>query len=381
MEKEGKSQDKSRWYVCCKKFSTQEAVALSQLHARTLLDVSPALTALYEQISEEKPDAKKQKARLAAFDAIAAAAFTEKYREEEKEHDGYHRPAYTAFRFLSDQCEAGRAAALMTTDDPEEVRSWLAQVEDWQALPIEALEHALAVGVAFPLEEKPLNSEVMSGLAVRLTRGNNIARQIVLGLSENAEYPNLQSLFWMQSLMMAALKSFDWTLGKTDAPVSEFFCPKKKEEDERHECTAEEGLVLIRRFAQIEAVMLPLLYAPQMLTEENAAMLPSLHRWGLYCTRALDALDAGRPQEYLTLLRRGVKACPGEKDMVQFLLDRFMEDAAPKTSPELLALAEKVRTILAAYDPADPGVAALKASPAYQQVAWIIEEAPGLQRS
>ena len=77
-------------------------------------------------------------------------------------------------------------------------------------------------------------------------------------------------------------------------------------------------------------------------------------------------------------MRKGLAACPGEKDMVQFLLDRFMEDARPKASPELLALAEKIRAILAAYNPEDPAVQAIRESPAYKQVAWIIEQTPGL---
>lgn len=45
----------------------------------------------------------------------------------------------------------------------------------------------------------------------------------------------------------------------------------------------------------------------------------------------------------------------------------------PPPSPELLALAEQVRTMLAAYDPNDPAVAAIKASPVYQRVAYLIE--------
>ena len=43
------------------------------------------------------------------------------------------------------------------------------------------------------------------------------------------------------------------------------------------------------------------------------------------------------------------------------------------TESDLLALAEKVRTILAAYPADDPAVAALKVSPAYRKVANLIE--------
>ena len=354
-------------------------IAFCQMHAQTAMDIMPALSAFYGQINQKEPNDHKQRARLAAFNSTAFIAFTKSYREEEKGHDGYHRPAYTAFAALADRCEAGRAAKIMMSSDPAEMRAILQEVEDWAALPIEALEHALAAGVTFPLEEKPLPVEVLDGLAARLTHDENTARQLTLALPEDiASYPSLQSLYWAQSLALGAVRSFDWSLGKDEKPASAYAAPeKKKEPEEKPSCTPEIGLKLTRRFAQVESALLPLLYTPQVLTEENALLLPSMHRWGLYCGRALQALDGGDPKAYLATLRRGLKACPGEKQMVQFLIDRFREDARPQASPELLALAEKVRAILAAYSPDNPAAKAIRESEAYKQVAWLIEKAPG----
>ena len=59
--------------------------------------------------------------------------------------------------------------------------------------------------------------------------------------------------------------------------------------------------------------------------------------------------------------------------MVEFLLEHTPALQAPPPSPELLELAEKVRTMLAAYPADDPAVAALKASPVYLKVAHLIE--------
>ena len=351
-------------------------VLLCQLHAETALNTAPALMGFYEKIAQEKPDKQKCSVRISSFTAMAALCFGRSYREEEKGHDGYWRPAYTAFLALADQCEAGRAAVIMNADSPEEIRAVLSKVEYWQALPIEALEHALQAGVPFPLKENPVNMEAMDGLAARLTHDENTARQIALSLPDKLEQTDRQSLYWAQSLVMAALRTFDWKLGKKEVPVSAFACPEKKKDAEKkleHKCTPEEGLALIRRFAQVESAMLPLTYTAQALAEESASLLPPMHRWGLYCIRALEALDSGNPHEYLSILRRGLKACPGEKDMVQFLLDRFQEDARPKANPELLALAERVRAILAAYGPDNPAARAIRESEAYKQVAWIIE--------
>ena len=54
-------------------------------------------------------------------------------------------------------------------------------------------------------------------------------------------------------------------------------------------------------------------------------------------------------------------------------MEHTPELQAPPPGAELLALAEKVRTILAAYPANDPAVAALKVSPAYRKVANLIE--------
>lgn len=348
-------------------------VALSQIHAQSMLDVSPLMVKLYGQPDKSTADQARQQARFDAFHTIAAAAFTESYREEETEQEGYWRPAYTAFLCLADRCEAGRAAAILQAETPEEMRRWLLEVEDWQALPIEALEYAIRAGVDFPLAEKPLSVEVLDGLATKLTYGENLTRQLALKPSGSLGDP-----FWELSLTLAAMYTFNWTLGKHNKPVSPFLCPAKPDKDtkpdKRPEDTPEVGLALIRRFAQVESAALPKLYAASMLTEANITLLPPMHRWGLYCARALELLDSGNPREYLAVLRRGLKACPGQKDMVQFLLDRFLEDTRPQTSPELLELAGKIREILAACSPDDPAAKAIRESDAYRQVAWLIEE-------
>ncbi len=347
---------------------------LIQLHAHTSLDVQPTLAALYGQLSCEKQGKNE---RLAVFNQTAESTFTRAYCAQDETLPGYRRPAYTAFAALADKCEAGRAARMMMAETPAALREWLLQVEDWQALPIEALERALAAGVEFPLAEKPLPVEVLDGLAVKLTHGENLARQMALALPMNREkYPDLQSLRWGLALAMASVRAFDWTPGGEKA--GEAARPDGPEgADERPGDTPETGLAILRAFARVEAAALPALYAPELLTEENAALLPPLHRWGLYSGRAFEALDAGRPQEYLAALRRGFAACPGQKDMARFLLDRFRQEARSEASPELLALAEKVRGILAAYGPEHPAAKALRESDAYKQVAWLIEETPG----
>ena len=61
--------------------------------------------------------------------------------------------------------------------------------------------------------------------------------------------------------------------------------------------------------------------------------------------------------------------------MVEFLLDEVKEEMErSRVKPELQQLAERVRAIRAQYPADDPAVMQLKASPACQKVAFLIEE-------
>ena len=103
-----------------------------------------------------------------------------------------------------------------------------------------------------------------------------------------------------------------------------------------------------------------------------------MHRFGWYCGRAFEALESGDAKGYVRLLRSGLEACPNMKPMVEFLT-KHTPQLKPPVPGELLALAEKVRTMLSAYEPDDPMVAAVKQSAAYQKVAHLIEgPGPGI---
>ena len=86
-------------------------------------------------------------------------------------------------------------------------------------------------------------------------------------------------------------------------------------------------------------------------------------------------MDAGDLLGYIQQLRKGLTVCEGMRPMVEFLMEYTPEMKVLAPSQELLELAEKVRTLLAAYAPDDPAVAVLKQSPAYQKVAYLVEGA------
>lgn len=161
-----------------------------------------------------------------------------------------------------------------------------------------------------------------------------------------------QLLLWARSTVLAAVRTFDWKNGQ-------------------------QGIGLAETFAKVMGAFISRCYTPEVLCEENIQILPSVHRFGWYSSRAFQALESGDSAGYVRLLRTGLESCPEMKVMVAFLTE-YTPQLKPSPSQELLSLAEQVRKLLAACDPEDPAVTALKQSPVYQKVAHLVEgiEAP-----
>ena len=75
-------------------------------------------------------------------------------------------------------------------------------------------------------------------------------------------------------------------------------------------------------------------------------------------------------KESIAILRKALESAPVYNAAIDALLDYV---STLNSSPELLALAEKIRGILSQYSPDDPAVQAIKESAAYQKVAYLID--------
>lgn len=317
------------------------AQALMNLQTSAGLETDGLVTAAWAGLSAPVPDERAARERTEAFCQAVLPAFGRQKRAAERE-TGLPRHAYTLLLPLCGKCEPGTAAAMLETEDAARLESLLAAVEDWTALPPEALDHAIRLGVRFPLPGRELNIETMDLLAARLAGCGDCA-----GLLPR-DVEDAQTLCWARGLIFAAIRTCKWE-------------------------SAGREMELARAFAETERAFLPLCYSQEALREERLFLLPPIHRFGWYCVRAFDALDEGSAALYVRLLRAGLETAPEMKPMAEFLAKHTPELQAPPPSPELLALAEQVRTMLAAYDPNDPAVAAVKASPVYRRVAHLIE--------
>lgn len=320
------------------------AQVLMNLQLNTGADLSELVVTVWEGISAPVPNRTKAEVRKNAFAKTVFPAFSSQNRCLESGSGGFIRHTYAVFLPLKDRCELGRGAAILETEDVSRLEQLLATVEDWTVFPPEALDHAIRRGVRFPLKGRTLNIEIMDLLAAGLAGCGDIFELISLTGAVSAE--NTQELCWSRGLVFAAMQEWE---------------------------DVEQKMALARRFVEVERVFLPLCYAGEVLREERIFVLPPMHRFGWYCVQAFDALDSGDAPSYARLLRTGLASCAAMMPMVEFLTKNTPELQTPPPSPELLALAEKVRTVLAACPADDPAVTALKASPAYRKVAHLIE--------
>lgn len=324
------------------------AGVMTNLHAQTNLDMSGPMAEFWEQIVRPIPSEARAMERQRGLAEVAVLLFSRRYREKE-ERAGY-RHAWTMFLPLAGKCGWGSAAAILEETDPDRLTELLGSVEKWKACPIEALSHALRHGASFPLAEKPLNVEEMDTLAARMAQ-DPAELYGALNAAAGEDYAgSWQTLAWVRALALAAVQAFDWKDG------------------------AREGVALARTFAKAEGAFLTGCYAREVLREGNLRVLPPMHRFGWYCSQAFDALAGGDAAGYVRLLRAGLETNPAMKPMVEYLTENTPELWNTGAAPELLALAEKVKALLAAYPADDPAVAAVKASPAYQRVAYLIED-------
>ncbi len=309
------------------------------LHAGSERDTAPFIRALWAAISEPGED--RMGERKAAFLKAGGKAFSGQA--------ALFRPAWEVFLPLAGECVLGDAAAILRCESPEEAAGLLEAVERWDGLPAAALVHALKLGTVFPLPGRPLNLEELDGLASRLA-GNWEELYGVLRQTASDDYAgSWQTLAWAHCLAGTAVRTFSWKDG------------------------AQEGMELARIFARVEKDFITGCYAPEMLREGNLCILPPMHRVGWYCAQAFNDLEAGDAMGFVRLLRAGLASCESMKDMAEFLAERTPELQAQLPGAELRVMAEKIRMLLAAYPENDPAVAAIKQSPAYQRVAYLIE--------
>ena len=107
--------------------------------------------------------------------------------------------------------------------------------------------------------------------------------------------------------------------------------------------------------------------------------IPEQHLFCWYFVKAATIKETDS-LEYLKTLRVALEKVPKSKAIVEFLIENFQNEEQQKkqeqiknASPELIALAEQLKTMLSAFPEDSPELLAIKESPMYKQVAFLIE--------
>lgn len=253
-------------------------------------------------------------------------------------------------------CEGplGQGAKVMACTGTAEAEELLAQVEEWEDFPPEALLHALKLGARLPEGLRAQRPDLRLSLLAAMAQGDaEFARHVA---AYPWQTPDTLPLLQMQfDLVTCAVQRIAPLRDTMDGPI---LCR-----------------ILHGKLAELSGDLLPRLYHPELLENHvEWTVLPGTHQFCLWLLEGERKRAAGDIPGYLRDLRQGLKQAPGMKDLAEFLLKEAEREAArAAATPELLALAEQVRGILEKFPPNDPAVAELKASPAYQRVAPLIE--------
>lgn len=240
--------------------------------------------------------------------------------------------------------DLGCSARALDCRDMEKLPAMLEEIEDWGNVLPAIFSYILEEYIPFPAGFYASKREMLTSLAEGISILPGMT-QLVLEYMEELPPHSLPQLFWYHILTADLLQRGRWE-------------------------NVQEGRELCVAFAQLEKELLGQMYCPQMLEEQNCALLPPVHRFGIYIMDAMKAREELKNLEYVQALRKALQEAEPMQKAVDLLLDWKI---VPPLTPELSALAEQIKAVLAQYSDNDPAVLALKRSPVYQQVEPLLE--------
>lgn len=248
----------------------------------------------------------------------------------------------------------GICAAFLSENDPAVRASLLESVTNWSEYPVPLAQDAIRARISLPdsFYRQPAE-KLRDAITLLFQQDINFAHHTVWLTREawSQELPKVWFAFEAVAMALQTQKDMEPALSKK----------------------------LISCFRQLADSYLHQWYHPDLLRDEKMLhLLPNLHRFAWYFLRSQEQLDKGDVSGCVRDLRLALEQGPQMKSMVAFMLDCVENGDYPaaiaEASPELLELAEKVKSILSAYPSDDPMVQTIKESDAYRKVAYLIED-------
>ncbi len=249
----------------------------------------------------------------------------------------------------------GLSAKIANSENRDEVLEFINRIEDWESFMPNALKHSLVLNVDFP---QAFYKTPQHRLTHLINEMKAIAAEIALPLTEyycnnpkDLDFPHISFIFNLLSTII-----FSNTLNND--------LMKK----------------LLNKFLVVAEIYLNSCYNSEFLKDEtNYNFIPPLHSFSISILNAFK-IKAENPLEYIRILKATIKNLPQAKIIIEFLIDDFKNEETRKkqeeiknATPELVAMAEQLKLMLSALPENSPQLLAIKQSPAYKQVAFLIE--------
>lgn len=261
----------------------------------------------------------------------------------------------TAWQIYMDlDTDQGRGAQLFAANDAAQAQGILAQIKNWGEIPPTVLAHVWEIGASLPPHFYEQSWEELHDITVRLAEfDTNFVAHTLVQLQQTRDSMEFPILTFDFQMLLAALQ-------------------KESTDEARFRA-------LCIWFGRIAEAYLKNMYHPDRLKDaQGVRFLPALHRFSWYFLLAKSVATQGNAIDCIHALRQALTQAPVMKEMVQKLLFMVENNSFPidfaSAPPELLELADKIRSILQQYPADDPVVQAMKQSDAYQKVAYLIEE-------
>ena len=221
-----------------------------------------------------------------------------------------------------------------------------------------ALKHAILLNAELPKDFYTMDASQLASLNKNLTKATAEIINVLLKSFCNTEYCNkfTHTSFIFNLLLIILFYTFTKVESELKAP-------------------------LINNFVFVANTYLNSCYNSELLENEKyITCISTPHLFAWYLVKA-NNLKETNSLEYVKTLRVLLNKIPESKQVVEFLIEEFQKEESNKkqeqiknASPELIAMAEQLKTMLAALPENSPELLAIKQSPVYKQVAFLIED-------
>ena len=263
---------------------------------------------------------------------------------------------YSNFTFSD--CSIGLSAKIADAKTKEEAEQYLFKLEHCEELMPVALKNAISLNAELPKNFFLTSNFHLNNLIADLIEepGN-----IFINLKDNY-FDAIENKEWYEisfyyNLLFSILLS------------------------NSHKFTSEQKIILSYYFYRISEIYLNTCYDTDFISDENnISCLPPTQLFSYYFVKAMEA-KSDNSLEYIRLLRIALKKLPQAKQIIELLIEDYKNEEEKRkqenlkqTTPELIAMAEQLKAMLSAFPKNSPELLAIKQSPLYKQVAFLIED-------